>query len=257
MAVRADAWRAPGASRPTSSCTARTRTSRCACDWRASARRDRAGCARRPRVRLREGRGQVAAARAQPLGARPAHLPGARCWRWSRPRSRPRSWPCWRSLPRADGAARSCWRTSTCCARFRACCASGARSRQRARSVRASSPDRLTPDLDSEYLGRAGQQPRAADGAAGLLAGGTGAAALSRRPATRGRPHARPRTRRRPRAGRSAAPPAVRAPRAPSERLPRGPAARSPAPAPWSLPTAARSRSRSAAAAAARRRTRP
>ena len=47
--------------------------------------RGRAGGARRPRLRVRQGRGEVALPRAQPLGDADPRLPGARCWRCSTP----------------------------------------------------------------------------------------------------------------------------------------------------------------------------
>ena len=65
--------------RRASSSTRRTSTSRCGCGSPAGAIGIEPAAQRRPRLRVRQGRGQVAPARAQPLGDGPAHLPGGAC----------------------------------------------------------------------------------------------------------------------------------------------------------------------------------
>ena len=135
---RARAWpcRAPpgsgsAASRATTSCTTRTSTSRCACAWPAGACGIEPARGRRPRLRVRQGGGQVAPARAQPLGDDPALLPGP-LLRCSRPRCWPPSWRCWPGGGRRLAAAEAARGRRDACARCRGCGASAARSRPRA-----------------------------------------------------------------------------------------------------------------------------
>ena len=102
--------------------------------------RDRAGGGRRPRLRVRRPRAQVALAGAQPPRLPRPRLPGAAagcCWRrrWWRP-----SWRCSSSPPAAAGASRSSPPTAKRCAGCRACCASGAGSSAAAPSPAPSSP---------------------------------------------------------------------------------------------------------------------
>ena len=150
-----DPARGPGrrsaASRPSSSSTTRTSTSRCGCGWPAarwgSSRRRSSTTTTSSAPASTSGAGWSATATLSCCAPIPAP-----CWScWRRPCWRPRS-PSTRSPPGAAGGARSSpatWKRSVGC---RDCCASGAPV-QAARSVSAAELAAwLTPDLDSPFI---------------------------------------------------------------------------------------------------------
>ena len=125
---------------------------------RGRAPRGRAGRPGRPRLRVRQGAGQVAPAGAQPLGDADPHLPGgpARAARAGAAGDRAGAGPGLdrRRLVRPEARSPG----ATCFAGAAAAAAGAARgSRRRGRSAPASSPRGLTADLDSPYLGGAGR----------------------------------------------------------------------------------------------------
>ena len=140
LAVPRAALRAASAASPTpTSCTTRTSTCRCACAWpgdgSASSRRGR-----RPRLRVRQGRRRSGGCWSATAGPRSCAATRGACWSCWPPRCWPPSSPCSRWRRPAAGCRRSSPPRPTRCARCRACCASGAPCRRRARSRAASSP---------------------------------------------------------------------------------------------------------------------
>ena len=141
------------------------------------AARRRAGGGRRPRLRVRQGPGEVAAAGAQPLGDDRAHLPGAAARRCSRPALLATE------LALLAVAAAGGWLPQKLRGRGETLRALPRLLRERraiqaARTISAAEfAAWLTPDLDSPFLGRAGAFGVAALGAARLLAARAGAAA--------------------------------------------------------------------------------
>ena len=132
------------------------------------ASRRRAGRARRPRLRVRQGRRQVAAARAQPLGDARAHATRARCSSLVAPGAAGhRGGAAGGRRRRRLARRRSCSPTATTLRRAAAAAARAARGPGDARDLaRRSSRAWLTPDLDSPFLGRLARLRAAALGPA-------------------------------------------------------------------------------------------
>ena len=98
---------APAASPRRSSCTTRTSTSRCGCGSRAGGSASSPSAVVDHDYEFAKGAGQVAAARAQPLGDDRALLSRPAAARCSRPRCSPPSSRCWSSRRPAGGCRRS------------------------------------------------------------------------------------------------------------------------------------------------------